>query len=193
MPCGPCGPCGPMGPCGPVGPGGPGGPGTPVGVGVGVAAPTVIEQRPCCPSACPATSVAVNVTTKVPTWLSVGVHSNRLLTGLPLTGSGGVILAPSGRLTTFRMTVCVGSGCEDAAVNRRGTPTVALMLEPQPGEPGGLVKTGGGPRLGTSCRKKSTAVLLFGFPAASRSSIITWVEARVLSPGGPSVAPAVFH
>src|SRR5437764_13130522 len=39
--------------------------------------------------------------------------------------------------------------------------------------------------------KKSTATLLFTLPAASRSSIVTWVEYRVANPSGPKVAPWV--
>ncbi len=53
----------------------------------------------------PILSVAMKVTTKLPSCPTAGVHENRLLTGLPVVGREGVMVAPAGRPATFRLTV----------------------------------------------------------------------------------------
>jgi len=49
--------------------------------------------------------VAVNVITYVPASAAVGVQEKVLLTGLPLVGKAGVMVAPAGRPATFKVTV----------------------------------------------------------------------------------------
>src|SRR5437867_6176004 len=81
----------------------------------------------------PVLSVAVNVTTNVPTCADVGVHEKVLLTGLPLVGNGGDIVAPSGRPTTFRVTISPGSPSDAWTINFKMLPATTVSILPHVG------------------------------------------------------------
>ena len=87
-------------------------------------------------------SVAVKVTTKAPG--VVGVKLNELLTGLPLAGSGGVMVAPGGRPTTLRVTTSPMSGSDAWILNVKSCPTLMVKVVPHAGV-GGWSNTGAFP------------------------------------------------
>ena len=134
----------------------------------------VIEHSPCCST----WSVAEKVTTYCPTWERSGVQENTLLTGLPVVGSGGVMIAPDGRPATFSVTTSPASGSDAVTVVLAGTPAGRVSSELLQA---GCENTGGSFTSGTSWMKKSTATRpLSALVTGSRSSMITWVEYSVL-------------
>ena len=85
----------------------------------------VIEHSACCST----WSVAEKVTTYCPTWERSGVQENTLLTGLPVVGSGGVMVAPAGRPATFSVTTSPASGSDAVTVVLAGTPAGRVSSE----------------------------------------------------------------
>jgi len=94
----------------------------------------VIEHRVCNPLL----SVAVNVITYVPISAAVGVQEKVLLTGLPLVGKEGVMVAPAGRPAAFKVTVWPRSGSDACTVKFNVFPTFAVVVDPHAGEVGRL-------------------------------------------------------
>src|SRR5207247_5144299 len=107
----------------------------------------VMEQSVWSPACSPLLSVAVKVITYVPASAAVGVQEKVLLTGLPLVGKRGVMVAPAGNPATFKVTLCPGSGSDAWTVKLRVVPTFTGVGvgAPHTGADEGLLKTGGLP------------------------------------------------
>jgi hypothetical protein len=74
-----------------------------------------------------AESVAEKLTTRGPLSATVGVHENTLETGLPVVGRPGVMLAPTGRPATLRVTVWPKSVADACTVKLTGLPSGLLI------------------------------------------------------------------
>src|SRR5947207_8596696 len=99
------------------------------------------------PACAPLLSVAVNVITYVPASATLGVQEKRLLTGLPLVGNCGVMVAPAGNPATFKVTLCPGSASDACTGKLSVVPTFTAVGvgAPHAGADKGLLKTGGLP------------------------------------------------
>jgi len=115
-----------------------------------------------------------------------------VVTGLPVVGSAGFKVAPSGRPAMFNVTVSPLSGSTASTWKSSDVFAIAVRVVPHVGE-AALPKTGSTPADGgTSWMKKSTATFARTTPVlGSASSIDTCVEYSVLRLAEAIVAPWV--